>query len=439
MSETCLQCFQRAEEQLRAGKYAEALVSYHRVVTGAPRYWRARFRIADVLLNLKAPRAAFEIYKALAWHALKAGQPLDALIAIKMATAMDPAQADTIEILAQLYSKDSDRITQVSDHGEHHALDTKTAAGAPLALAGQALVEAVARAAADTAAIAQYPDKLPSIPLFSYLDGDSFAQVLGSLQLRRFVRGQPIIQEGQPGDSFFILAEGHVAVSRNANGKTINLARLHPGAVFGEMALISRAPRTATVTAEDDCELLELKRAALENQAQELQSVMKALQAFTHERFLHNLTATSPIFKPFPRSIRAEIVKKFRDFPVDAGDELIAEGEVGQGLFLILKGNVQVTKKSDDGETIVLATLKEGDVFGEIALLQDSPTTATCTASSKGELLFLPRKEFLSTMARHPELKDELARITAERLQKTKQLMDTEELTIIEDDDLIML
>src|SRR5690606_20423621 len=132
---------------------------------------------------------------------------------------------------------------------------------------------------------------LPTVPLFSFLDEEAFIKVLSELQLRRYVKGNAIIQEGEPGDSFFILVEGDVQVSRQIGGKQVDLARLHHGAVFGEMALITNAARTATVTALDDCDLLQLKRSSLEAQAHSLQSVTEALKAFTQERFLNNLTA----------------------------------------------------------------------------------------------------------------------------------------------------
>ncbi|MEL6547868.1 MAG: cyclic nucleotide-binding domain-containing protein, partial [Myxococcota bacterium] len=295
---------------------------------------------------------------------------------------------------------------------------------------------AAAKEAADTEGLPPPQGSLPPIPLFSFLQEDAFEGVLNSLQLRRFVDGQAIIKEGDAGDSFFILVEGNVSVTRVADGRTINLAQLRPGAVFGEMALISNAPRSATVTAQGDCDLVELKRSDLEAQAHQLASVTQALRQFTQERFLNNLTATSAIFKPFPRSVRNEIVKRFQDFPVDPGDELIGEGEEGQGLFLVLKGQIRVTKRDND-EDIQLAILKEGDVFGEISLINDQPTTASCTAKSRGQLLFLPKREFNSVVARHPEMRDELAKITQDRVEKTKNALEPPEL--ITDDDLILL
>lgn len=440
MPDLAMRIFQVAEEQLRTGKYETALANYLRVIRGAPRFWRARFRIADTMLNFKMRNQALEIYKALAWHALKGGQPLEGLVAIKMASLLDPSQKELIDILATMYSRSSDRLSGIDEANVRPILKPEDSAPDLPQMTVNDLIAAASTEAADTAAVAQYPDKLPTIPLFSFLEEDAFSAVLSGLQLRRFVRGNKIIEEGAPGDSFFILAEGNVAVMRSIGGKMTNLARLHAGAVFGEMALISRAPRTATVVAEEDCEILEFKRASLESEASRLASVTKALKDFTHDRFLANLTATSALFKPFPKSIRTEIIKKFQDLTVPAQKHLIVEGQTGEGLYLILKGQVEVIKKGNDGAKVSLATLKEGEVFGEISLIQDTATTATCTTMGACDLLYLPKKDFKAVMARHPELKDELAKITADRIQKTKAAMSTaEQFEVIEDDEFIML
>ncbi|MCK5688513.1 cyclic nucleotide-binding domain-containing protein [Myxococcota bacterium] len=440
MSDTALAVFNEAENNLRQGRFNEALVGYLRVVRGVPSFLRARFRIGDALLNFKANKEAHEVYNQLAWHAIKAGDPLTGLVAIKMAALLDPSSNEVIDILATLYSKDSDRIGPSTDALPRRLLKDDDQAGEVNGLAGADLIAAATSEAANYDHVTDYSDKLPSIPLFSFLEEDAFTAVLQGLQLRRHSKGQDIIQQGKPGDSFFLLSDGHVDVLREMGGRQMRLAQLRAGAVFGEMALISKAPRTATVKANDDCDLLELKRSSLEDQATKLASVTQALKDFTHDRFLANLAATSALFKPFPRSIRTEIIKKFRDFPVDPGDELIEEGEEGQGIFLILKGAVSITKQNDDGTKMDLATLKEGDVFGEISLINDSPTTATCTAKTRGELLFLPKRDFNAIVMRHPEMKDELAKITADRIKKNKDLMlDEDDFEILEDDDLIML
>ena len=207
MADNALEIFEEAERLLRTGKYADALQGYMRCVRALPEFWRARFRVADTLLNLEAHAGALEVYKSLAWHAIKAGHPLQGLVATKMAALMDRSLGEVVDVLAQLYSRDSDRV----DPGRHWRPRRTPKASDPVAPwpgpVGAELVTLAVREAGNTEAIANYPDRLPAIPLFSFLDEGAFASVLEGLQLRRFVTGQSIIEEGQPGDSFFILAE----------------------------------------------------------------------------------------------------------------------------------------------------------------------------------------------------------------------------------------
>jgi pilus assembly protein CpaE len=77
-------------------------------------------------------------------------------------------------------------------------------------------------------------------------------------------KGSVIINQGDPGDSLYIIQEGHAEiVVDEAPGHSITIAFLGPGDFFGEMALISEEPRSATVRATDDCKLLILDRRTL--------------------------------------------------------------------------------------------------------------------------------------------------------------------------------
>jgi CRP-like cAMP-binding protein len=439
--ENALDAFTAGEDALRQGQYEQALIHYIRVIRGVPDHLRARFRVADVCLNLKAPEYSFAIYKALALHAVKAGYPLLGLVAIKMAAAMDRAQGELVHVVAELYSKDSKRVDPNKEPQPPKKLRKTDPIGEPTFATGRPLVEEAGSEAADTESIEQYPDKLPPLPLFSLLDAEAFGGVMEVARLRRYVKDQAIIEEGKQGDSFFMLAEGEVNVTRNQAGKVLNLAKLHPGSVIGEMALIKNAPRAATVRAAEDCDLLELSKPVLEKEATRLASLTKALHAFTSQRLLLNVAATSAIFKPVPRNVRSEIISRFEEKQVPPGFPLIKEGEEGKGLFLIIKGEVDVSKKDASGTDKLLASLKEGEIFGEISLINSQPTTASCKAKVPSQVLFLPRQTFNSVMARYPELKAELSKVTADRIQKTKDALNpaSADFELIEDDDVIML
>jgi len=73
---------------------------------------------------------------------------------------------------------------------------------------------------------------------------------------------------------------------------------------------------------------------------------------------------------------------------VTPGTVVVREGQEGKGLYLILTGEVDVTKV-DGSEKVLLATLRAGDCFGEISLIKKSPTTATVTAARHTTILFL--------------------------------------------------
>lgn len=408
--------YNESEKAFAAGNYADALRGYLAIVDAAPRFTRARYRIADSLLNLGDRERAKEVYKGLAWHYIKAGHPLLGLVVCKMVLALDPSYDDMLYILAELYSSESDRVGEVDLPEPLPLPDGAPAPGLP-ALDPSTLLRTAAEKAADTDPITEVPERFPLIPLFSHLSEDAFIKVLGSLRLRRHTHGQRIVTEGESGDSFFMLADGVVVVSKRLGGKDTVLAHLYQGAVFGEMALVSNAARAATVTAKGDVDVLELSRRDLEQHAGELESVKMALRKFTRGRFLANLAATSPLFRNLDKAARRDLMRKFRPRKVHGGDILIEEGEAGRGLYIVLRGEFAVSTKSS-GQPVELARLGGGDVFGEISLLRDVPTNATVTAATIGEVLFLPKEDFAQTLEAYPEVKTTLSNMSDSRLKE---------------------
>lgn len=101
------------------------------------------------------------------------------------------------------------------------------------------------------------PDALRRSPLFELLSPAEL-QVLADLSKpRRFEAGEPIIAEGEVGDSLYVLAAGEVEVSRHETPGA-PLAVLGPPGTFGEMALVDREHRSATVRARTEVQALQL-------------------------------------------------------------------------------------------------------------------------------------------------------------------------------------
>ena len=103
-------------------------------------------------------------------------------------------------------------------------------------------------------------------------------------------------------------------------------------------------------------------------------------------------------------------------------DTLMEEGEPGSGVHLIVTGSCKVTKRRE-GIDAVLATLSEGDVFGEMALVDRTVRSLSATAKTHSRLLTIKRKDFYGIIKKDPELSTKLlwsfVQVLAQRLRKT--------------------
>ena len=283
--------------------------------------------------------------------------------------------------------------------------------------------DAMAMAWGAALALGERNEPLPYVPLFSALGPQDFAGLMAALSREALDEDEIIVEQGVEGDAMYIIAEGSVIISRlSPDGRETELAKLGPGAFFGEMALVSSAPRAARVKAAERTVLLRADRDEMEALAERAPLVGDVLIAFCHARMLENLMRVSPVLSPVPALKRPEVIARFGTDYRSAGDRIIEQGMEGPGLFLIVSGSVRVTKDDEGGDTLV-AELGPGDLFGEISLLMRKPSTATVTAAQNTALLFLPRARFEDVTSRFPELLKGAYDIAVERENQNISIM----------------
>lgn len=407
-----------ADKKLLAGSYLEALHAYCLQVEVQPLELSARLRVADALLALGEVMRAAKVYVELTRQAANSGYPLYALIALKVLSALDPQLGVLSKTVADLYAASSSRLgrgTRPAPPDPNQLLPpTFNLSEIPerekLCARGEAIGSSF-----DCSGIF-YPDKLPPMPLMSLLPAPDFVSVFSETKLVRMTPGAIIIKEGDPGTSFFILARGAVRVSKAANTQSeTEIAQLHAGSIFGEMALLQASARNATIKAITDCDLLEFDSRSLAIASKTASGIAQALTAFTQERLVNNLLSTAALFRPLDDDQRRDLMRRFVPLDADPGTQLIGEGEPGRGLFLVLHGEMVVTKKDGNGNTVV-AKLKPGEVFGEISLLSNEPTTATVTATEKSTVLFLGKEYFQRLVDAIAEIRVYVERLGEQRL-----------------------
>jgi CRP-like cAMP-binding protein len=127
---------------------------------------------------------------------------------------------------------------------------------------------------------------------------------------------------------------------------------------------------------------------------------------------------TSALCQPFGRKDRRELMERFLARDVRRGEVLIREGHQVDGLYMVMSGEVEVRKAGQ-----YLATLREGELFGEMSLLQKTPASATVTATRYTSLLRLPREDFDTLILTHPQILALVSELTDARQRELDSLL----------------
>jgi len=444
MTRTMKDILALASEHRASRDWLKALKIYRLVLEAVPQDYEIRLNIGDALMAVGEETLARQVWIETFRYDMRMGQPIQAIVAAKRLMEQDPAFESLVQELAALYCSESEHVGRTTraaavdmDVPVRDDIDTDYSIE-PAALARQCadLVVAIGKQA-------RFPEKVPPIPILSDLPPDLFGGLLSTVRLIRLEPGRSLLREGENAETFYMLAHGKVKIYKSdPMGRQVEIAQLGEGSILGEMALLTASPRTASVQSIESSDLLEFSKADLARISEESIQIEAALDRFTRERLISNLLATNPLFAPFDRKQRYELLSRFTVHEVVPGTVLVKQGSTGKGLFVILYGEVEVDK-DDSGEHVLLATLKAGDVFGEISLIKDQPTTATVKALRHSTVLFLPREYFSSLIGAIPELREYFDRLSEQRLSRTVETLEQAHflgsVDIVFDDERVMI
>lgn len=313
----------------------------------------------------------------------------------------------------------------------------------PAALTGKALLGRAQEAVHEAKKLLELdqsgrpaPPKLVAPPLFAALAEADLRALLSVLESRTVPSGTVVIEEGTAGEEAFIVARGELEVRRSGDKDTsMLLARLGNGALFGEMALLSRAPRAASVIACRPSIILVARKEALDKIAEHYPNVALVFAEHCRRRMVENLVRTSSILSAVKPAERPALVERFVTRTYEDGERLIKQDEPSEGLHLIASGEVAVMHH-DGGDTTMIARLGVGEVVGEVALLLRRPANADVIAACPTVTLHLPRDRFLDLIHKHPAILAELYELAIKRDEETSSIVGQE---ATDADDLVLV
>lgn len=239
---------------------------------------------------------------------------------------------------------------------------------------------------------------LASTPLFSGLGERQLEALIGRIELATLAPGQVLFREGERGDALYVIAEGEVVVQA-VGPPRIAPALLKAGAFFGEVTLITDHPRMVTVTAQTMVEVLRIDRAAMAFVLARHPEMVSALLRFVRDRLVERWMRTSPLCRPFAEREAREFVGRFRFLEIEAGSVLMAPGELADGLYILLAGQLVARRGGQDA-----AVLGPGELIGETGLMTGAPLQSEVVARSKCLSLWLPAEDFHEVILIHPHV-----------------------------------
>ena len=136
-----------------------------------------------------------------------------------------------------------------------------------------------------------------------------------------------------------------------------------------------------------------------------------------------NFLVTIPLFHGLNNKQLKQLAKRFVPRSYEAGKNIVTQGKGGEGMFVIISGRAEAVVESGDGTKNTVNEFGPREFFGEVAMLDDGPRTASVIATEPTECLVLTRSDFIALMKMDAEMAIEITVALAKRLRRTASMM----------------
>jgi cAMP-dependent protein kinase regulator len=259
---------------------------------------------------------------------------------------------------------------------------------------------------------------LRRISLFTALSDQEIDSLAAALREEQYAQGEFVIRQGDAGDKFYIIRHGVASVwQKTPDGTDKIVDKLGVGQYFGEVALISNAPRNASIRAETPLSVLSLKRNTFDHLVKKCINLGQQVNARVGYSWL---LRGMPIFDELSSDDIDHLASRLEVERYPPNTTIFREGDQGDKFYLVASGQLSITHQVD-GREIEISRRGPGDYIGEIALIENRPRTATVTTLEETELLGLRAEYFQEVLASFLQVSKTLSLTGSRRLRMSQQ------------------
>jgi len=240
----------------------------------------------------------------------------------------------------------------------------------------------------------------------SALNTENFQELAGKATVESVPAGKTIFTQGEVDRKTIYLIEGEIQLSNDKGEKNLiragTDAAKHPLANFQPRKHTAVANSTSKIT-RIDSDLLDILLTWDQMSGIEVGEITSTEDDDTGgDDWMTRILQSKAFHQVPPANIQA-IFMRMQEVPVRAGDTIIKQGDEGDYYYIIKSGKCKVTRASKTGSELTLATLGDGDAFGEEALLTDSKRNANIVMLTNGTLMRLSKQDF-NELLKEPNL-----------------------------------
>lgn len=410
-----------------------------------PKNLNIRLKLGDLYAKLGDTAAAIREYTTAAVQYAEEGYLVKAIAVNKIIVRLDPSRKEALDRLSDLYFQRGVAADPlVASYRETLKKQEEASSGAEMPISESPPIPE-RQITPDTQVfrnVDQGPDLtpyLPQVPLFATLSEDTRIWLQKHSTLRTFAAHERIFeQQGEP-DSLFVLLKGTAKIyTQDKEQQDTLLDHLKPGSFFGGTSLFEPVRQTQAagsvghfaVVTDEACTLLETPKPMLATLVKKEPEFSEALlMEYYKHKTSDSTLARVPLFSFLDPIERRKIAEHLSPVNVRKGVTIITEGEIGDSMYIIKAGQVGVytTLMEDDGLSVIktsqerlhLATLQEGDFFGEQALITNEPRSATIIALTEVQLLKFTKQDLAVVVKHYPRVGVLLKKYHQQRISDT--------------------